>query len=105
MEDNNTAFEIVKKGNKSYNLKYKIIIVGDPGVGKTCICVKHTKNSFANEYIQTYGYSNFISDLKYKNVEIKLELFDTSGDDQYDSLIKALYRNASLVIIVYSIAE
>ena len=105
MEDNNSLFEIVKNGNKSYNLKYKIVLVGDPGVGKTCICMKHTKNSFANEYIQTNGYSNFNTDLKYKDVEIKLELFDTSGDDQYYSLIRSLYRNASLAIIVYSIAE
>ena len=105
MEDNDSTFEIVKKGNKDYNLKYKIILRGDSSVGKTCICNKQTKNSFINEYFQTNGYSKFNIDLKYKDAEIKLDMFDTSGDEQYDLLIKALFRNTSLAMIVYSISE
>ena len=107
MENNEDelSFQIVRKGTKKYNLKYKIILVGDSSVGKSCICLKHTNNSFVNEYNQTDGYINFNSNIRYKDIFIKLELYDTSGNDMYNSLISTLYRNSSLAIIVYSINE
>ena len=104
-EDNISVFEIVKKGSKTYNLKYKIIVIGDSSVGKTCICLKQSKNSFVNEYIETKGYDTYISDLKYKDILMKLEMFDASGDEKYISIISNLYKKTSLAMIVYSIDE
>ena len=107
MENENfeLSFEIVRRGTKKYNLKYKIILLGNSSVGKSCICLKHTNNSFVNEYNQTDGYINFDSKVRYKDVFIKLQLYDTSGNDMNTSLINTLYRNTSLAIIVYSIDE
>ena len=103
--DRQPSFEIVRRGTKRYNLKYKVILVGDSIVGKSCICLKHTNNSFVNNYNQTDGYINFDSKIRYKDVFIKLQLYDTSGNDMYNSLISILYRNTSLALIVYSIDE
>lgn len=104
-ESNKSIFEIVKKGPNSYNLKYKIIVIGDSSVGKTCICLKQCKSLFVNDYIQTKGYNIYFSNLKYKDISMKLEIFDTSGDEQYISIISNLYKNISLAMIVYSIDE
>ena len=104
-ESNKTLFEVVKKGSDTFNLKFQIIIIGESGVGKTCICLKHAKNSFLNEYIQTSGYELYDSDLKYKDISMKLQIYDTSGDDNYNSLISTLYKKTSLAIIVYSVDE
>ena len=103
--DHQLGFEIVRRGTKKYNLKYKAILVGNPSVGKSSICLKHINNSFVNEYNQTDGIINFDSKIRYKDVFIKLQLYDTSGNDMYNSLVSTLYRNTSLAIIVYSIDE
>ena len=108
MEEKNSEksiFEIVKQGSPAYNLKYQIIIIGDECVGKTCICEKHTKNIFVNEYNQTKAYNTFDSHINYKDIAIKLQIFDTSGEDKYNQLILELYKKTSLAIIVYSIDE
>ena len=104
-ESNKTIFEIVKNNLDSYNIKCKIIIIGESGVGKTCICLKHAKNSFNNDYIQTNGCEIYKSDLKYKDILMKFEIFDISGDDKFNTLIVNLYKKAILAIIVYSIDE
>ena len=101
--DDQLSFEIVRRGSKKYNLKYKVILVGDSSVGKSSICLKHTNNSFVNDYNQTDGFINFYSKIRYKDIFIKLQLYDTSGNDMFNSLVTSLYRNASLAMIVYSI--
>ena len=105
MDIDTSTFEINRKGTKRYNLKYKIILVGNSGVGKSCICQKQAKNSFTNDYISTNGFETFNSDVKFKNISIKLELYDTSGNQEYNSIIETLYKEASLIMIVYSIDE
>ena len=103
MEENSLNFETLKKGSKNYNLKYKIILIGDSCVGKSSICLKQTKNTFINEYISTNNFVNYDVDVKYRNLKIKLKLFDTSGKEEFESLISSLFLNSSMVIIVYSI--
>ena len=100
-----SRFEIIRRGAENYNLKYQVIFIGDPSVGKTNICMRQTKNSFTNEYSQTLCYDNYFSDVKYKDLTIKLELFDASGNENNIDLITPLFHKVSLAIIVYSIEE
>ena len=105
MDNDTSTFEIIKRGTNQYNLKYKIILVGDAAVGKSCICIKQTKNLFINDYIATNNYEAFNSDVKYKDLSIKLQILDTSGNEFFNSIIRLLFREASLVLIVYAINE
>ena len=98
-----STFEIIKKSSNKYNLKYKIILIGDPSVGKSCICLKQVKNLFVNEYISTNNYMDYDTEVKYKDLTIKLQLFDTSGNENFNSILEILYKYASLALIVYSI--
>ena len=100
-----SRFEIIKRGAENYDLKYQVIFIGEPSVGKTCICMRQTKNSFTNDYSQTLCYDNYFSDVKYKDLTLKLEIFDASGTEEYISLITPLFHKVSLVVIVYSIDE
>lgn len=100
-----SRFEIIRRGTENYNLKYQVIFVGEPSVGKTNICTRQTKNSFTNEYSQTLCYNNYFSDVKYKDITIKIELFDASGNENNINIISPLFHKASLAIIVYSITE
>ena len=102
-EEDKSSFKILKKKPKKYNLIYKIIIIGDAGVGKSSICIRQTTNNFADNYENTLGFGNFYTNIKYKDLIIKFEIFDTAGQEKYSSLITSLFNDASVAIIVYSI--
>ena len=85
------------------NLNYKVIIVGDAGVGKSCITSRIMKNTFEANYAPTVGfeYSNLF--VRANDKIIKLSLWDTCGQEIYRSLVSSFYRNAAFAILVYSI--
>ena len=85
------------------DLCFKIIIIGDSSVGKSCLALKATKGTFESVYTPTVGFEFLTFYLKIENSNIKLQIWDTCGQEVYRSLIGSFYRNSSLAIIVYSI--
>jgi small GTP-binding protein len=84
-------------------LNFKIIIIGNSGVGKTSITNNATKNIFIENYRSTIGMEIFSLYIKINHRLLKLQIWDTCGQEIYRSLITNFYRNSSLAIIVYSI--
>ena len=87
----------------SFDLSFKIIIVGDSGVGKSCLSIKATRNYFEDFYSPTVGFEFLTFNVKVEEKIVKLQIWDTCGQEVYRSLISSFYRSASLAIIVYSI--
>ena len=98
-------YEVLSEDHPEYDLSFKVVVIGDSGVGKSCLSVKATKNIFDNEYSSTIGFEFFKYNLKIKDTVIRLQIWDTCGQEIYRSLVANFYRNASLAIIVYSINE
>ena len=88
-----------------YDYNYKVIVIGDSGVGKTSITYRATKREFLEKISPTLGFEYFPFVLKYNEKVIKLEIWDTCGQESYRSLIKSFFTNSSLAIIVYAIDE
>ena len=86
-------------------ITFKIIIIGNSGVGKTSITNNAIKNAFYENYRSTIGMEIFSLFLKIDHKLIKLQIWDTCGQEIYRSLITNFYRNSSLAIIVYSIEK
>ena len=101
--DNN--YEKLPQDYQKSDFNYKIIIIGDSGVGKTCLMNYATKGEFINKVSPTLGfdYNPFV--LRYKEKVIKLEIWDTCGQEAYRSLIDGFFNNSSLAIIVYGIND
>jgi small GTP-binding protein len=97
-----TDFEILPQDIGEPDLVYKIIIIGDSGVGKTCLTYRATTGKFHESETPTLGFEFFPLFVKYKDKILKLELWDTCGQEAYRSLIKSFYINSSMAIIVYS---
>ena len=95
--------EVLSEEFTEYDLSFKIIVVGDSGVGKSCLTMKGTKNHFEDCYSPTVGFEFFTFNIKIDDKNIKLQIWDTCGQEAYRSLITSFYRNASLAILVYSI--
>lgn len=100
---NDLKYEILPEDYDKYDLSFKIIVVGDAGVGKSCLTMRATKNLFDEQYNATVGFEFFTFNIKINEMVIKLQVWDTCGQEIYRSLIANFYRNSSLAVIVYSI--
>ena len=96
-------FELLSADSSQYDFNYKIIIIGDSGVGKTCLTLRATSGKFNEKLEATIGFEYLPFVVKYKNTILKLEIWDTCGQEAYRSLIKSFFNNSSLAIIVYSV--
>jgi len=102
-DDITKDFEILSSDSAQYDYNYKIIIIGDSGVGKTCLTYRATSGEFREKIAATIGFEYFPFVVKYQNKILKLEIWDTCGQEAYRSLIKSFFNNSSLAIIVYAI--
>ncbi len=84
----------------------KIILVGDSTVGKTSIITQYIENRFEEEYLITMVGDKFPKDFKTKSGEIiKIEIWDTAGNEQYRAVNKIFMKNSKIVIFVYDITK
>ena len=96
-------YEILPDDYTQFDLSFKIIVIGDSGVGKSCFTNKATKNIFEESYNATIGFEFFSFNIKIHDKIIKLQIWDTCGQELYRSLITNFYRNSSLAIVVYAV--
>ena len=83
----------------------KILIIGDTSVGKTSILANYNGDNFDEKAIGTIGVEYLYKTITYKNMRIKLQLWDTSGEERFRSITKNFYRNANGVFLVYDITK
>ena len=86
-------------------INFKLIIIGDSGVGKSCLLKRAVQNSFDESYQATIGFEFLLMHFKVNDLKIKLQIWDTCGQEMYRSLVQGFYRNTSLAIIVYDISR
>ena len=102
-EDLTSSCQFINEEISQYDISFKIVIIGDSFVGKSCLTIKAAKNLFENYYTATVGFEFFTMLFKINAKIIRLQIWDTCGQEEYRSLIQNFYRNASLAILVYSI--
>lgn len=96
-------YELLPDDYTTYDLSYKLIVIGDSGVGKSCLNLKGTKNIFESSYNATVGFEFFSFNIKINDKILKLQIWDTCGQEIYRSLITNFYRNSSLAIMVFAV--
>ena len=85
----------------------KIIVVGNGKVGKTTLTIKYVKGKFTSDYKKTLGV-DFLNIKRYiKNIEKEIEFYiwDTAGQDYYNSITKRYYKGADAALIVFAIND
>ena len=84
---------------------FKVIIIGDSGVGKSSILKRAVKNTFDDNYQATVGFEFLLMHFIVNDFKIKLQIWDTCGQEMYRSLVQGFYRNTSLAVLVYDISR
>ena len=98
-------YEILQNKVDKYDFNFKIIIIGNSGIGKSSITNRGTKNIFYNDFSSTIGFENYSFNIKLYEKIIHLHIWDTCGQEKFRSLIRNFYRKASLAFIVYSVTD
>ena len=101
-----TKIEILDNisGDK-YDINFKIIVIGNSGVGKSCLTLKATQDIFKEDFSSTIGFQFFSFHVKINDKIFKLQIWDTCGQEIYRSLITNFYRSTALAIICYSVND
>ena len=86
----------------------KVVLLGESGVGKTCIIARFINNTFEENLISTTGASYAGKTMtfdEYDGKSIRFEIWDTAGQEKYRSLTKIFYKDATAAILVYDITR
>ena len=86
-------------------LKLGILILGDTNVGKTSLLLNYTDNYYVGSHVATVGIDYKFKTIKIKDIDVKLQIWDTSGQERFRSLAKNYLKNADGIIFVYDITD
>ena len=85
---------------------FKVLILGDPSVGKSCFLIRYTEDTFQDVYLSTIGMDSKYKDVDLENGEsIRLQLWDTAGQDRFRSITRNLYKGAAGIILIYDVTN
>merc|ERR1711953_1193102 len=91
---------------KSYDNLYKLLLIGDSSVGKSCILDRFSEDKFLNgPMIPTIGIDFKIKTIPVKDKRIKLQIWDTAGQERFHTITKSYYRGALGIMLVYDITN
>ncbi|XP_050070984.1 ras-related protein Rab-30 [Anopheles maculipalpis] len=89
---------------EDYKFLFKVVLVGNAGVGKTCLVRRFTQGLFPPGQGATIGVDFMIKTVEVDNQKIKLQIWDTAGQERFRSITQSYYRSASALILVYDIS-
>ncbi|EDW26566.1 GL13084 [Drosophila persimilis] len=90
---------------KTYDLLFKLLLIGDSGVGKTCILFRFSDDAFTSTFISTIGIDFKIKTVELRGKKIKLQIWDTAGQERFHTITTSYYRGAMGIMLVYDITN
>ena len=103
INDDEFNIELLPEDYAQYDISFKIIVIGDSSVGKSCLTTQAVRNNFEEFYTATIGFEFYSFFCKVDGKNVRLQIWDTCGQEVYKSLITNFYRNSSLALIIYAI--
>ncbi|CAI0378446.1 unnamed protein product [Linum tenue] len=88
-----------------YDYLFKLLLIGDSSVGKSCLLLRFADDSYVDSYISTIGVDFKIRTVEQDGKTIKLQIWDTAGQERFRTITSSYYRGAHGIIIVYDVTE
>ncbi|XP_052829479.1 ras-related protein Rab-35 isoform X1 [Octopus bimaculoides] len=88
-----------------YDHLFKLLIIGDSSVGKSCLLLRFAENTFSPSYITTIGVDFKIRTVECNGEKVKLQIWDTAGQERFRTITSTYYRGTHGVIIVYDVTS
>ncbi|XP_077443028.1 ras-related protein Rab-15 [Stigmatopora argus] len=90
---------------KQYDVLFRLLLLGDSGVGKTCLLCRFTDNQFHPSHISTIGMDFKMKTLLIDGIKVRIQIWDTAGQERYQTITKQYYRRAQGIFLVYDITS
>tara|TARA_B110000285_G_C14757451_1_gene438041 strand:+ start:74 stop:409 length:336 start_codon:yes stop_codon:yes gene_type:complete len=87
----------------NYDHFFKMVLLGDSSVGKSCLLVRFADDEFNQNYVSTIGVDFRFRSLQHNNKKIKLQIWDTAGQERYRTITSAYYKNSDGIILVFDL--
>ena len=91
--------------HRDYDHLFKLLIIGDSGVGKSSLLVRFADNTFSGNYITTIGVDFKIRTIEINGERVKLQIWDTAGQERFRTITSTYYRGTHGVIVVYDVCS
>jgi len=92
-------------GQVDYDYLFKYLVIGNSGVGKSCLLIRFTDDTFSDSYVTTIGVDFKIKTLDIEGKSCKLQIWDTAGQERFRNIISSYYRGAQGIMLVYDITD
>lgn len=83
----------------------KLLLIGDSGVGKSCLLLRFSEDSFTSSFITTIGIDFKIKKIHLDGKWVKLQIWDTAGQERFRTITSAYYRGAMGILLVYDVTD
>jgi len=93
-----------KKKSEDENF-FKLLVIGDSGVGKSSLLVRFSDGTFSDSFITTIGVDYKVKNLEIDGKPVKLQIWDTAGQERFRTITSSYYRAANGILLVYDITE
>ncbi|XP_065759795.1 ras-related protein Rab-35 isoform X2 [Muntiacus reevesi] len=90
---------------RDYDHLFKLLIIGDSGVGKSSLLLRFADNTFSGSYITTIGVDFKIRTVEINGEKVKLQIWDTAGQERFRTITSTYYRGTHGVIVVYDVTS